>query len=228
MCARARVDMDVKAKGESADNSGEITLVINNIMVMWYISLFIDEKDCVQVLQKETVKKKLKFRFVIHPYSFSHFTVLSIVLNYSEQQLRCGQPIFEYPPAKYTSERILQILLNSNISDSKICTAKPIGITTSATFVVDIRHLKCLDDVKKDEFGIWKFSGSHPKAHEVTIQDDGYVAVEKYSDHFCGDNIVHLRHLHCTHPSNQDFKRMICVVSGMCHLGMHGQLTVQP
>ena len=38
---------------------------------------------------------------------------------------------------------------------------KPTGIKASTTFVVDVRNLECLDDIKKDEFGIWHYSGSH-------------------------------------------------------------------
>ena len=107
-----------------------------------------------------------------------------------------------------------QILLDPNIPNEKIGTTKPTGSTSSATFVVDICQLKCTDDVKKDEFGIWKYSGSHPTAYEVKVHND-LDEVGKCSDDCSGDNIVHLQRLHCTHPSNQDFKWMICFVSGM-------------
>jgi len=73
----------------------------------------------------------------------------------------------------------------------KICTAKPRGITSSTIFVVDICQLKCMDDAKKDEFGIWKYSGSHPIAYEVTVHDN-FIEVEKYHDDSHGDIIVHL------------------------------------
>ena len=139
---------------------------------------------------------------------------MPINIDYSEQQSKCGQPIYECPPSKYSSEKILQILLDPKIPMDKICTAKPRGITSSATLVVDIRQLKCMDDVKKDEFGIWKYSGSHPTAYEVTVHKD-FVEVEKCHDDSHEDNIVHLRRLRCVHPSNQEFKRMICFVSGM-------------
>ena len=31
-----------------------------------------------------------------------------------------------------------------------------------------------------------------------------------------GSSVVYLRRLHCTHPSNSEFKRLICLVSGKC------------
>ena len=40
------------------------------------------------------------------------------------------------------------------------------------------------------------------------------MSVEKCSNEAKGDNVVYLRRLHCTHPSNPEFKRLICFVSG--------------
>lgn len=95
-----------------------------------------------------------------------------------------------------------------------MCKAKPTGVRASATFVVDTRNLQCLDDIKKDEFGIWNYSGSHPQAYRVHNKEDGYLSVERCEKGATGCNVVCLRRLHCTHPSNLDFKRLICFVSG--------------
>ena len=66
---------------------------------------------------------------------------------------------------------------------------------------------------KKDEFGIWKYSGSHPQAYKVYYEEDD-ISVEKCGSNERCNNVVHLRRLHCTHPSNPQFKRLICFVSG--------------
>ena len=87
-------------------------------------------------------------------------------------------------------------------------------IKSSGTFVVDARNLKCLDDIKKDEFGMWDYSGSHPQAYEVYHKDCGYMSIEKCGNGATGPNVVYLRRLHCTHPSNPEFKRLICFVTG--------------
>ena len=68
---------------------------------------------------------------------------------------------------KYSAERVLEILLNQDIAKDRICMKKPSGITCSASYVVDVRTLDCLDDIKKDEFGIWNYSGSHPRGFRV-------------------------------------------------------------
>lgn len=92
------------------------------------------------------------------------------------------------------------------VPKEKICKVKPRNITSSATFIVDVCHLKCVDDIRKDDFGIWNYSRSHPQSYEVFVQTDGYLNTEKCSYDSSGDNVLYLRRLHCTHPSNQDFK----------------------
>ena len=91
---------------------------------------------------------------------------------------------------------------------------KPTSVTESATYVVDVRNLQNTEDIKKDEFGIWKYSGSHPQMFKVYTEEDGHISVEKCCDGASGSNVVYLRRLHCTHPSNNDFKRLICFLSG--------------
>lgn len=69
-------------------------------------------------------------------------------------------------------------------------------------------------DVKKDNFGIWKHSGSHDITFECRLSgnvvqigrgacssDDGW---ERFS----------LRRLHSVHPSNNNFTRMVAFITG--------------
>lgn len=126
-----------------------------------------------------------------------------------------NQPIYEIPPPKYSAETILRILLDPKLPENRVCKVKPSGIKSSATFVVNIRNLKCVDDIKKDEFGIWNYSGSHPQAYKVYNEDSGFMSIEKCGNGAKGSNVVYLRRLHCTHPSNSEFKRLICFVSGI-------------
>ena len=120
--------------------------------------------------------------------------------------------MYENPPPKYNAERIIKILLQPD--ESKICCTKPTGVTRSATYVVNVRSLQNTDDIKKDEFGIWKYSGSHPQAFRVYHSEDGHMTVEKCCEGASGVNVVLVRRLHCTHPSNAEFKRLICFLSG--------------
>ena len=122
--------------------------------------------------------------------------------------------MYEYPPPKYSAECILKILLDPEIDEHKICNKKPCNIMESATYVVDMRALQHPDDIKKDQFGIWNYSGSHPQAYRVYHKEGGYISVEKRGSGATGSSVVYLRRLHCTHPSNAEFKRLICFLSG--------------
>ena len=53
------------------------------------------------------------------------------------------------------------------INNDKICKECPRQIVQSSTFVVDMDKLKHPDDVKKDEFGKWNYSGSHTKSYKA-------------------------------------------------------------
>lgn len=110
----------------------------------------------------------------------------------------------------------MQILL-SPIDDNKTCQEKPRNICRSCTFVVDVRNLKN-QDLKKDEFGIWNYSGSHPHTFHVSEEPGGSVAIEKAATGATGPNVVLLRRLHCTHSSNPDVKQLICFLSGKFYL----------
>jgi len=100
------------------------------------------------------------------------------------------------------------------MDEDKICKEKPANITRSSTFVVDVRNLKNQEDLKKDEFGIWNYSGSHPHTFHVSEEEGGTLTIEKAATGATGPNVVLLRRLHCTHPSNPDMKRLICFLSG--------------
>ena len=121
-----------------------------------------------------------------------------------------SQPVYERPPPKYSAERVIKIL---RAEKSKVCGKKPTSVSKSATYVIDVRNLQNQDDIK-DEFGIWNYSGSHPQPFKVFYDEDGEITVEKHNPGVSGANVVYLRRLHCTHPSNADFKRLICFLTG--------------
>ena len=76
-------------------------------------------------------------------------------------------------------ERIMQILLNPSIDVSKVAKERPVRVEESSTFVVDLTCLKHPDDVKKDMYGRWDYSGSHPEVFRCTFDDTDNVSIEK-------------------------------------------------
>ena len=80
--------------------------------------------------------------------------------------------------------------------------------------MIDGTKLDKPDDAKKDIFGVWSHSGSHPQACKVHVEEDGYINVEKCAPGAKGDDDVYLQCLHSVDTSNSQFKRMIVFVSG--------------
>jgi len=122
---------------------------------------------------------------------------------------------YEKPHPKYSEEQLLKILLDPKVDPHRICTLWPVDITSSATFLIDITKLKHPDDVKKDNFGKWKHSGSHQTPYHVQFNEDGEVELEKCAPGASGDNVFYLRRLHTSHPSNPGFRRILAFVSGL-------------
>ena len=87
-------------------------------------------------------------------------------------------------------------------------------MTHSATYLVDVRQLQNIDDIKKDEFGKWNYTGLHPQPFKAFDEEDDDITIEKCAEGATGSNVVLLRRLYCTHPSNVEFKWLICFLTG--------------
>ena len=126
-----------------------------------------------------------------------------------------GVPIFEKPPEKYSAYRIMQILLSPNIDPKRIAKKRPLQAPFSSTFLVDLGQLSHPDDVKKDMYGKWLYSGSHSDVFLCSFSSSGQVVVEKAAPGASGDNVYSLRRLHSVHPSNVEFRRVLALLFGM-------------
>ena len=131
-----------------------------------------------------------------------------------EYTLLCS-PVYEVPWGCYTGEQILKILLNPRINKKKICHSKPSNVTQSATFVVDLESLDHPDDIKKDDFGKWVYSGSHSVSY-AAFESDGGLDFERVAGKLCTevDNIFQLRRINCKHPTNPQCQRLLAFVTG--------------
>ncbi len=96
------------------------------------------------------------------------FTIVMITLMVTVRN-QCLN--FEVPQKSTLQKKILKILLDPELPDEKVCKTQPKGIKCSASYIVDTRYLPNVDDIKKDEFGIWNYSGSHPQSYEVDTDE---------------------------------------------------------
>ena len=95
-----------------------------------------------------------------------------------------------------------------------MATGRPIQVETSSTFVVDLTSLKHPDDVKKDMYGRWEYSGSHPEVFRCSFDQFDNIRIEKCAPGATGSNVYYLCQIRSSHPSNGDFRRLIAFVHG--------------
>lgn len=137
-----------------------------------------------------------------------------------ESQL-LSDDVYELGDKVITSNEILRILLNPR---GKICTGRPSLINRSATYVVDLKTLDHPDDVRVDEYGKWNYSGSHvhyfqaEKILDADDDDNDDLEFVRVTADARGDNIYKLRWIHCKHPSNPNFHRLIAFLTGELYM----------
>ena len=126
-----------------------------------------------------------------------------------------GYPVYEVPSGVYSGEQILKILLSPHLNKKKICHSKPINVNHSSTFVVDLDCLKHPDDIKKDDFGKWIYSGSHSVSY-AAFRAGGRLDFERLSGvpALKADNVFQLRRINCKHPLNSQCQRLLAFVTG--------------
>ena len=124
-------------------------------------------------------------------------------------------PVYEVPSGFYTGEQILKILLNPHIEKKRICCSKPYNVSQSSTFVVDLESLPHPDDIKKDDFGKWIYSGSHSVAY-AAFKSGGKLEFERQSGipSSSSDNVFQLRRINCKHPEDSQCQRLLAFVTG--------------
>lgn len=152
-------------------------------------------------------------QFVYHIHYYNRKSHKCCDFNYDNPK----QPIFDRHPTKYLAEDIMHLLLNPELDKSLICSERPTLVDSSATFIVDIGSLSDVDDIKRDSYGKWNYSGSRPMYFIVTFREDKTVSIEKCCSGSNSDNIYQLRRLYCKHPSNENFRRTVAMITGMMH-----------
>lgn len=87
------------------------------------------------------------------------------------------------------------------------------SIEESSTYVVDLNSLNDPDDIKADNFGIWKHTGSHDKKFLWKLNNNNEVMICQHDG-----KQFSLRWLHSVHPSNNEFRRMVAFITGYTYI----------
>ena len=74
------------------------------------------------------------------------------------------------PTTKY-----INIMLDPELDDSKVCSQVPCSISSNALFIVDLNRLESPKDIYCDDMGSWTWVGSYKRW--CTIDDDSMVHI---------------------------------------------------
>ena len=69
-------------------------------------------------------------------------------------------PVYDYPVKGYSKEEIVDILCDPMLDTDLICSSNPVSVENSVAFVIDVSKLKDPNDVRADDLGAWRCSGS--------------------------------------------------------------------
>ena len=105
----------------------------------------------------------------------------------------------------------LQIALGETPS-SGLCTRKPCGVQTCASFVVDLDRVP-LRDLHADDNGSWATSSPRRK-YVVEKEDDKVISAKMFSDSCTddSDSVVTIYRQYGTHKGTPTFRRIIATV----------------
>ena len=117
----------------------------------------------------------------------------------------------------YASKDIFDILIDRVDVEGKICCSVPINVEHNCTFVVDTSKLKCNDDVRSDDCGVWRNNGVRPcivswKKGDATVLARGATKCRKYQKN---ENEYYLERTYFVHKKHGDFRKIITTIRGM-------------
>ena len=83
----------------------------------------------------------------------------------------CSLPLYEHPLKGYNGQRIAQILCDPTLDKDILCSTHPTSVENNVSFIVDLSKLKDRNDVRADDLGTWKCTGSRVLTFAVKCND---------------------------------------------------------
>jgi len=120
-------------------------------------------------------------------------------------------PIYECHTKGFSGEKLAAILCDPTLDEELICSTHPVLVENNVSFVVDLMKLKNPNDIRANNLGTWKCTGSRLLTFAVKCSDKGCRVV---NESYCGATIVKMRRQHHVHATGRAFHRMmVCIES---------------
>lgn len=131
-----------------------------------------------------------------------------------------GFPVYRTSKGGITAKEILELCLDGDLGDKNVCKRVPVGVTESATFILDLEavHHK---DLTVDDNGFYGAHSSPTEHYQVSIDGRGKVSAmcriskpdpESESAVFTAYDHFVIRRQYSWPRSDKNFRRMIAKV----------------
>ena len=119
-------------------------------------------------------------------------------------------PVYGTPRKGYSIDEIVDILLGPNFDCRLLCKTNPISVENNVSFVIDRTSLSNPNDVRADDLGAWKCTGSRSLRFLVKLDGKSCTIVNSRST---SKNVVvivvYIRRQYHVHGTDCDLHRMI-------------------
>lgn len=127
--------------------------------------------------------------------------------------------MYDYPLKGYSQEEIVHILCNPMLKKELICSSHPVSVENNVSFVIDLSQLKNPNDVRADDLGTWKCTGSRVLNFSVKVTNKACRVVTGSS---VGAVKIGVRRQYFVHASDHDLHRMIAFLEDTPTQGNEG------
>ena len=138
----------------------------------------------------------------------------------SEDNVACYEndlelPLYSRVKSGYTASKLANILMAKNIDLKRICHIQPLGVTKTATFIVDLDDV-LFNDLKADDLGVWSANGT--KSTYFTLSRNGVVRIASKKPSRSIDLYYTLTRRYYTHGTYKLFRRIVIDIRGILTL----------
>ena len=129
-------------------------------------------------------------------------------------------PVFSWKRDAYTREELVRILLEDHETE-RLCISQPINIQNNVTFLIDNVKMKNRDDIKCDDMGSWKRTGTPKSVFHVYRNKDGsfkdikHVTRIETSAAELDSKMYILKRTYYVNNSSDDLRKIISTLQGM-------------
>ena len=122
-------------------------------------------------------------------------------------------PVLARPKQGLTVNQLFTLMIGTVPSD-RICHKKPTSVTYSSVFVVDLSCVRCIDDLRADDNGVWTHGGKPRRKY--SIERDPVtcevIGAEPFDGESTSEEVYTLVRVYHRHKATPEFLRRISYV----------------